>query len=37
MTEGSDIKIGRLVGFAKAHYIFPPRKKGGVAVGWGSI
>jgi len=33
MTEGSDFKIGRLVGFAKAHHKIPPRKKEGVALG----
>ena len=27
-TEGSDFKIGRLVGFAKAHHKIPPRKSG---------
>jgi len=27
MTEGSDFKIGRLVGFAKAHHKIRPRKK----------
>jgi len=33
-TEGSDFKIGRLVGFAKAHHkISPRRKKEGVALG----
>jgi len=29
MTEGSDFKIGRLVGFAKAHHKIPPRRKRG--------
>jgi len=28
-TEDSDIKIGRLVGFAKAHHKIPPRRKTG--------
>jgi len=27
MIEGSDFKIGRLVGFAKAHPKIPPRRK----------
>jgi len=27
MTEDSDFKIGRLVGFAKAHHKIPPRRK----------
>jgi len=26
-TEDSDFKIGRLVGFAKAHHKIPPRRK----------
>jgi len=26
-TEGSDFKIGRLVGFAKAHHKISPRRK----------
>jgi len=28
-TEDSDFKIGRLVGFAKAHYKIPPGRKEG--------
>jgi len=28
-TEGSDFKIGRQVGFAKAHHKIPPRRKSG--------
>jgi len=28
-TEGSDFKIGRQVGFAKAHYKIAPRRKSG--------
>jgi len=28
-TEDSDFKIGRLVGFAKAHHKIPPRRKEG--------
>jgi len=28
-TEDSDFKIGRLVGFAKAHHKIPPRRKRG--------
>jgi len=27
MTEGSDFKIGTLVGFVKAHQKIPPRKR----------
>jgi len=33
MAEGSDFKIGRLVGFAKAHHKIPHRRKQGVALG----
>jgi len=32
-TKSSDFKIGRLVGFAKAHHKIPPRKKEVVALG----
>jgi len=34
-TEGSDFKIGRLVGFAKTHHKISPRRKKGVALGLG--
>ena len=33
MTENSDFKIGRLVGFAKAHHKIPPRIKRGRGPG----
>jgi len=33
MTEGSDFKIGGLVGFAKAHHKIPPEEKEGLALG----
>jgi len=33
MTECSDFKIGRLVGFAKAHHKIPPRRKRGRGPG----
>jgi len=32
-TEGSDFKIGRQVGFAKAHRKIPSRKQVGVVMG----
>ena len=32
-NEGSDFKIGRLLGFAKAHHQIAPRMKKGVALG----
>jgi len=28
MTEGSDFKMGKLVGFPKAHHQLPPKKRG---------
>jgi len=31
-TEDSNFKIGRLVGFAKAHHKIPPKRKKGVAL-----
>jgi len=31
-TEGSDFKIGRPVGFVKAHHKIPTQKKEGVAL-----
>jgi len=36
-TEGSDFKIGRLVGFAKAHHKIPPRRKKGRGPGLGEL
>jgi len=32
-NEDSDFKIGRQVGFAKAHHKIPPRKIEGVVMG----
>ena len=36
-TEGSDFKIGRLVGFDKAHHKIPPRRKRGRGPGLGEL
>jgi len=37
MTEGSDFKIGILVGFTKAHHKTPPRRKIGRGPGLGEL
>jgi len=36
-TEDSDFKIGRLVGFAKAHHKIPPKGKKGGGPGLGEL
>jgi len=36
-TGDSDFKIGRLVGFAKAHHKIPPRRKRGRGPGLGEL
>jgi len=37
MTEGSDFKIGNLVGFAEVRHKFLPRKKTGLCAGLGEL
>jgi len=37
MTECSDFKIGRLVGFTKAHHKIPFRRKRGCGPGLGEL
>ena len=37
MTEGSDFKIGRQVGFTKAHHKIPPRIKSKRGHGLGEL
>jgi len=36
-TEGSDFKIGSLVGFTKVHHKIPPRRKIGRGPGLGEL
>jgi len=36
-TEGSDFKIARQVGFAKAHHKIPPKRKSGRSHGLGKL